>query len=109
MSTAQSLDGPFDPRTRIDAPSSDFVSQTILERKGGSLSILAYPSNYDVASHSAPHDVFLHVLSGDAILCVGERVHEIGAGDAIVLPAHVPRRFKTRNGFKFILAMLKGT
>ncbi len=44
--------------------------------------------------HSQPHEEFAFVLRGRVILTLSDEDSELGAGDAVTLPAHAPHRWQ---------------
>jgi quercetin dioxygenase-like cupin family protein len=49
------------------------------------------------------------ILDGQAIITIGGEPHPMVAGEAIVMPAHIPHAVKADGRFKMMLTMIRET
>ena len=85
------------------------VSRTLLESKAGTVTLFAFDGGQSLSEHTAPFDALVHVLNGEGEFIVSGKTHCVGAGQALLMPAHVPHAVKAARRFKMLLTMLKAT
>lgn len=85
-------------------------SSLLLKEAGGLVSVHAYDAECagaGVEPHTAPHPVFLYMLTGEARLRIDDREQLLRAGEACVIPAHADRALHGDGPFQFLLVLLK--
>lgn len=97
--------------TRLDeqvayAPGS-VVSRVLTKSKGGSLTLFAFDAGQELSEHTAPFDALVQVLDGAVELTIGGEVVAATAGEAVLLPAHVPHAVRATTRFKMLLSMVR--
>ena len=60
-----------------------------------------------MSEHTAPYDVLVQVLDGEAEITIAGRPHRLRAGDMIVMPANLPHAVKAASRFKMMLTMIR--
>ncbi len=80
---------------------------TLVARPDLTLCFMTVAAGEKISAHSAPGDALAHILSGEAEITVGETVHRLKAGQAIVMPQGVPHSLSTQEGFSMILTLVK--
>lgn len=88
------------------APGS-IVSRVILKQPGGNVTLFAFDQGQELSEHTAPFDALVHVLDGEVQLLIGGNPVTVGAGEAAVMPAHVPHAVKALTKFKMLLTMIR--
>ncbi len=83
------------------------VSREILRQKGGSVTFFAFDRGQGLSEHTAPFDAMVCVLDGRTEIVIGEKRHNLGAGEMIVMPAGIPHSLKAEERFKMMLVMIK--
>jgi quercetin dioxygenase-like cupin family protein len=83
------------------------VSRVLLEGEAGTVTLFAFDGGQSLSEHTAPFDALVHVLDGEGEFIVGGKAHCAGAGQALLMPAHVPHAVKAARRFKMLLTMLK--
>ncbi len=83
------------------------VSRTLLKRNGGTLTLFAFDEGQALSEHTAPFDAVVQILDGQAELVVGGKPVAAGAGDTVLLPAHVPHAVHATRAFKMLLIMIR--
>lgn len=83
------------------------VSASVLNSAGGSATLYAFDKGQALGAHTAPFDVLLQVLEGEAQVDILEKSHRITAGNAIILPATEVHAVKAVTAFKMLLTIIK--
>ncbi|MCX7591694.1 MAG: cupin domain-containing protein [Kiritimatiellae bacterium] len=83
------------------------VSKTLLDRKGGSLTLFAFDAGQRLSEHTAPFDAMVQVIEGEAELVIGGVSLRCGAGECVVMPARVPHAVTAVKAFKMLLIMIR--
>jgi quercetin dioxygenase-like cupin family protein len=84
------------------------VSQTIIEKKTGTITLFAFAKGQGLSEHSAPYDALVEILDGRAVISIGGEAHEVKAGEYVIMPANMPHALKAVEKFKMLLIMIKG-
>ena len=92
----------------VSYQSGAVVSRTILKKDAGSVTLFAFDRGQGLSEHSVPHDALVLVVEGRAQITVGGALHELAAGDTILMPATVPHAVQAVERFKMALIMLRG-
>jgi quercetin dioxygenase-like cupin family protein len=83
------------------------VSRTVVKKDTGSITVFAFDRGQGLSEHTAPFDAMVMVLEGTAEVAIEGRPHRVGAGEAIVMPAHRPHALQAVEPFKMVLTMIK--
>ena len=83
------------------------VSQTLLERKTGTVTLFAFDKGQGLSEHSAPFDAMVLVADGQAEITISGKAHRVSAGEMIVMPANEPHALKAVERFKMLLIMIR--
>jgi len=99
------------PQNYVDAieyQSNAVVSKTIVQNKSGTITLFAFWEGQRLSEHTAPFDAFVMVLDGQFTITIGSTDHHIKAGEAIIMPAHVPHALVATRNAKMLLVMITG-
>jgi quercetin dioxygenase-like cupin family protein len=99
--------GPVDLSQLVDYAPDSVVSRTIVNKKGGTVTLFAFAEGQGLSTHSAPFDALIVVLSGEAEITVGEVAHTVKSHESIFLPAEVPHAVRANRSFKMMLTMIR--
>jgi quercetin dioxygenase-like cupin family protein len=83
------------------------VSRTIMNARTGTVTIFAFDQGQGLSEHTAPYDVLLHVLEGQAEITISGKPSLVGQGEAIILPAGKPHAVMASSRFKMLLTMIR--
>lgn len=83
------------------------VSRTLIERKGGTVTLFAFDEGEGLSEHTAPFDALVLILDGEAEVVLSGTAHHLKEGDAIIMPANEPHALRAIKRFKMLLAMVK--
>jgi len=83
------------------------VSRIIMKNASGTVTLFAFDEGQELSEHTTPFEALVHVVDGTAEITIAGAAHGVGAGDLIVMPAHVPHAVKAVKQFKMLLTMIK--
>jgi quercetin dioxygenase-like cupin family protein len=84
------------------------VSKTVIKRDTGTVTLFAFAKGEGLSTHSAPFDAMVCVIDGTTRITIGENIHELNAGESIIMPAGIPHAVHAVENFKMMLIMIKG-
>lgn len=84
------------------------VSQTLLNKDTGTITLFAFDEGQGLSEHTAPFEAAVHILDGQAKITIGDEAHEVGKGEMIIMPANVPHSLHAETKFKMLVTMIRG-
>ncbi len=97
----------FDIAGMVDYAEGSIVSRTLVESKGGTVTLFALDAGQSLSEHTAPFDALVLVLDGEGEFTVGGKTHRVATGQALLMPADIPHAVKAEGPFKMLLTMLR--
>ncbi|NJO68460.1 MAG: cupin domain-containing protein [Bacteroidetes bacterium] len=85
------------------------VSKTVIKRDTGTVTLFAFSKGEGLSTHSAPFDAMVYIVDGSASITIGDTLHELEAGESIIMPAGIPHGLQAYEAFKMMLIMIKGS
>ncbi len=92
---------------KIDYQADAIVSQTLIKRKAGTVTLFALDKGQELSEHTAPFDAMVQVIDGQAVITVDGGVHTVAAGEMIIMPANKTHALKAEEKFKMLLIMIR--
>ena len=83
------------------------VSQELVAKKTGTVTLFSFDRGQGLSPHSAPYDALVQVVDGRAEIAIGGKKHPVKSGEIILMPAGVPHAVKAVGRFKMVLTMIK--
>ncbi len=83
------------------------VSRTIVEGKGGTVTLFAFDGGQGLSEHSAPFDALVCIIDGKVKVTISGEPSELTAGQMIIMPANKPHALQSIGRFKMMLVMIK--
>ncbi len=83
------------------------VSQTIMDKKAGTVTLFAFDAGQGLSEHTAPFDALVYILDGEAEVTISGKPNRLMQGEMIIMPADKPHSLKAREKFKMMLVMIK--
>ncbi len=83
------------------------VRQSIIKRNTGSISIVAADCNRNYSGKIVPYDTFLQLIEGSAEVVINRETKLLGAGQAIVVPAHASNSIRAIQRCKLLATVIK--
>ncbi len=83
------------------------VSRQIMKAEAGNVTLFAFDAGQGLSEHTAPFDALAQLLEGRADVFIEGELHQLQAGQAIILPANRPHALKAPAAFKMLLTMIR--
>ena len=91
----------------VNYAEGSIVSRTLIESKTGTVTLFAFEAGQSLSEHTAPFDALVLVLDGEGEFTVGGKIHNVAAGQALLMPANIPHAVKAEKPFKMLLLMIR--
>ena len=82
-------------------------SQTLVDKPAGAMKLLAFDRDTGLKEHTAPHDVYLFIVEGQAEVTIEKQPFQLQAGEMITLPATRPHAVVAKSRFKMLLTLFR--
>lgn len=83
------------------------VSKEIIKGETGSVTLFAFDEGQGLSEHTAPFDVLVSVIDGEAEIILAGKPFKVKTGESIIMPANKPHALKAVKKFKIVLVMIK--
>ncbi len=83
------------------------VSNTIIKKKAGTVTLFAFDAEEALSEHTAPFDALVQIIDGLMEIKVGDEVFKLGAANTVILPADIPHALRAIEPTKMLLTMIK--
>jgi quercetin dioxygenase-like cupin family protein len=83
------------------------VSRTLLQKDTGTITLFSFDRGQGLSEHTAPFDAFVQVLAGELELTIGGVPIRARAGEAVIMPAHVPHALQAPEPARMLLVMIR--
>lgn len=91
----------------IEYMANSVVIKTIIKKSTGNISIMSFDSGEGLTEKTSPFDTFIQILEGNAEIVIDKIHHLLGAGQGIIIPAHMANFIKPNGRFKMISTIIK--
>lgn len=91
----------------INYQDGGIVSKELLKNENGNVTLFAFGEGQNLSEHSTPYEALLNVVDGEAEITIDGVLHQLTAGEFILLPAGHPHAVKAVTKFKMILTMIR--
>lgn len=89
--------------TAVAYSSEKWQSQLLAEKEKTKIILFAFTQRQELKTHTAPVEVLLVVLEGEAMFTLGSTVSLMKAGEIIRIPANEPHAILAISNFKMLL------
>jgi quercetin dioxygenase-like cupin family protein len=96
------------PLEMISTQPASIVSQTLIDRVAGTVTLFAFDAGQALSEHTAPFDALVQVLEGEVEIRIAGAPHHLQAGQLIVMPGGEPHALRALSPFKMMLTMIRG-
>ncbi len=83
------------------------VSQEIISKKTGTITLFAFDEGQGLSEHTAPFDALVYLLDGEAEITISGKPFRLRQGEMIIMPANQPHALFASKKFKMLLIMIK--
>ncbi|MGE4423164.1 MAG: cupin domain-containing protein [Pseudodesulfovibrio sp.] len=108
MSNTKKVGVAFEVEGSIQYADDSVVSQTLLNKDTGTITLFAFDEGQGLSEHTAPFDAVVHILDGKARITIGGESHAVSKGEMIIMPANIPHALHAEIKFKMLLTMIRG-
>ena len=91
----------------VEYQSGSVVSNTILKKETGTVTVFAFEAGEGLSEHTAPFDAMVQILDGEAQITISGTVHTLQARESIIMPANEPHALQATQRFKMLLTMIR--
>lgn len=91
----------------INFQKGSVVSQEILNKPSGTVTIFAFDKGQGLSEHTAPFDALVFITDGLADITISDVTHQVKSGEMILMPSGAPHALKAVEPLKMILTMIK--
>lgn len=83
------------------------VSKTLVEKKGGTVTLFSFDMGQSLSEHTAPFDALVQVLDGEVEIRISGKPFLLKQGEIFVMPAGQPHALRAVKRFKMLLTMIR--
>ncbi len=87
--------------------SDAIVSQEIVKKDTGTVTLFAFDKGQGLSEHTAPYDALVYIVDGKAVITISGKPSIVKKGEIIIMPADKPHALKAVQKFKMLLVMIK--
>jgi quercetin dioxygenase-like cupin family protein len=91
----------------INYQEASVVSQEIISKKTGTVTLFAFDKGQGLSEHTAPFDALVYCLDGDVEVTISGNPIQLKPGEMVIMPAHQPHALKALEKFKMLLIMIR--
>ena len=107
MKTNYKFGETFNLSSQVEASSDKVQFQGIFETSNGGVALLAFKKGQALDKHLAPAEVMVTVLEGEIDFTMIDKVHNLRAGDFLLMGADVPHSVLAKADSKVMLVKIK--
>jgi len=96
----------FDLAQDVTYQPGQVVSKTITKSDKVNISLFAFDKGEGLSKHTTNGDAMVMILDGVSEITIGEDVHQVKAGQTIVLPATIPHALLAVERFKMLIVIV---
>ena len=82
------------------------VSRTLSQNSHVSVTLFAFDKDEEISTHDSDGDALALVLSGRGRFTVDGKVHSLGPGECVVMPAERPHALYAEEAFQMLLVVV---
>lgn len=91
----------------VDYQQGSVVSRTIIDKKGGTVTLFAFDEEEGLSEHTAPYDALVFIFDGEAEVTISGKEVLLREGEVVVMPANEPHSLRATKRFKMMLIMIR--
>ncbi|MBT7698186.1 MAG: cupin domain-containing protein [Desulfobacterales bacterium] len=91
----------------VNYQNGSVVSQTIIDKKTGTVTLFAFDQGQGLSEHKAPFDALVQVMDGEVEITISGKPYNLKQGEFIIMPANEPHALKGVKSFKMLLTMIR--
>jgi quercetin dioxygenase-like cupin family protein len=83
------------------------VSQTIVDKKAGTVTFFAFAEGRGLSEHTVAFDALVYLVEGEAEVIISGESIQLKGGEMVIMPADHPHALRAITDFKMILTMIR--
>lgn len=83
------------------------VSQEIVKKDTGTVTLFAFDKGQGLSEHTAPFDALVYIADGRAEIKISGKPSIVKKGEMIIMPANKPHALNAVQKFKMLLIMIR--
>ena len=87
--------------------SNAVVSKMIIKKTTGNITESSFDAGEELPEKIAPYDNYIQIIEGVAEIIIKNKIHKLGLGEGIIIPAHAQHSFNAKQQFKMISTIIK--
>ena len=91
----------------IAIPESGMTKKLLIQATGARVMGFGFAAGHELKEHTAPADVLLHFLEGEAKVMLAGEVTKVHAGDMVHIQARLPHSVRALTPLKMLLILLQ--
>lgn len=91
----------------IEYQANAVVSQEIVKKGAGTVTLFAFDRGQGLSEHTAPFDALVYIVDGMAEIKISRKTSVVKNGEVIIIPANKPHALKAARRFKMLLIMIR--
>jgi quercetin dioxygenase-like cupin family protein len=108
MSKNKKIGVSFPVEESITYADDSVVSQTLLNKDTGTITLFTFDAGQGQSEHTAPFDAVARIPDGQARISTGGNSHTVDKGEMIIMHADTPHTLHAEQRFKMLLTMIRG-
>ncbi|MCR8968279.1 cupin domain-containing protein [Streptococcus zalophi] len=97
----------LDLKNEVPIEEEQMLSKTLVQRKDLGMTLFSLDKGQEIGRHSSPGDAMVNILSGEALITIGEENFSVSAGETIIMPANIPHSLFAKEAFQMLLIVVK--
>jgi quercetin dioxygenase-like cupin family protein len=89
-----------------DYQKNSIVSQTVINKKSGTVTFFAFDEGQGLSEHKAPYDALVIIIDGEAEITIESNLNILKKGEMIIMPENKPHALYAKKRFKMILTLI---
>jgi quercetin dioxygenase-like cupin family protein len=82
------------------------VSRTLVQNKSVGVTLFSFDKGEQISTHASTGDAMVNILTGEALITIGEKEYSLLAGETIVMPNNIPHAVYAKEQFKMLLTVI---
>ncbi|MBJ8326478.1 cupin domain-containing protein [Streptococcus pacificus] len=97
----------LDLKKEVPIKEDQMLSKTLVQRKDLGMTLFSLDKGQEIGRHTSPGDAMVNILSGQAIITIGDKEYTVSAGETIIMPADIPHSLFAKEAFQMLLVVVK--
>ena len=96
----------FNLKDIVKYQKNSIVSQTLINKKNGTVTLFSFDQGQGLSKHSAPYDALVLLLEGEVEIIIDGELFHLKENDFIIMPKNIPHALTAVKKLKMILTLI---